>query len=74
MSYCWKTLCSIVGVSGRNSAPLLVSMGGIVPQRCCQWEEKCLNIDVMTSVAVGGSNGALFLESVEAVVPHYWCH
>ncbi|CAI9568096.1 unnamed protein product, partial [Staurois parvus] len=27
----------ITGVSGRNSAPSLVSGGGIVPQRWCQW-------------------------------------
>ncbi|CAI9532289.1 unnamed protein product, partial [Staurois parvus] len=26
-------------VSGRNSAPSLVSVGGIVPHHWCQWEE-----------------------------------
>ncbi|CAI9532631.1 unnamed protein product, partial [Staurois parvus] len=31
---------SLVGgiVSGRNSAPSLVSVGGIVPHHWCQWE------------------------------------
>ncbi|CAI9534559.1 unnamed protein product [Staurois parvus] len=29
----------IIGVSGRNSAPSLVSVGGIVPHHWCQWEE-----------------------------------
>ncbi|CAI9532492.1 unnamed protein product [Staurois parvus] len=29
----------IIGVSGRNSAPSLVSVGAIVPRHWCQWEE-----------------------------------
>ncbi|CAI9576460.1 unnamed protein product, partial [Staurois parvus] len=30
--------CPIIGVSGRNSAPSLVSVGGgIVPRHWCQW-------------------------------------
>ncbi|CAI9553908.1 unnamed protein product, partial [Staurois parvus] len=27
----------IIGVSGRNSAPSLVSVGGIAPHHWCQW-------------------------------------
>ncbi|CAI9588926.1 unnamed protein product [Staurois parvus] len=30
---------SIIGVSGRNSAPSLVSVGGIVPHHWYWWEE-----------------------------------
>ncbi|CAI9621543.1 unnamed protein product, partial [Staurois parvus] len=30
---------SIIGVSGRNSAPSFVSVGGIVPHHWCQWGE-----------------------------------
>ncbi|CAI9542337.1 unnamed protein product, partial [Staurois parvus] len=26
--------CPIIGISGRNSAPSLVSVGGIVPHHC----------------------------------------
>ncbi|CAI9566377.1 unnamed protein product, partial [Staurois parvus] len=29
--------CPIIGVSGRNSAPSLVSVGGVVPHHWCQW-------------------------------------
>ncbi|CAI9598399.1 unnamed protein product, partial [Staurois parvus] len=29
--------CPIIGVSGGNSAPSLVSVGGIVPHHWCQW-------------------------------------
>ncbi|CAI9551008.1 unnamed protein product, partial [Staurois parvus] len=36
----WEESCPIIGVSGgRNSAPSLVSVGGIVSQHWCQWEE-----------------------------------
>ncbi|CAI9549782.1 unnamed protein product [Staurois parvus] len=28
---------AIIGVSGRNSIPSLVSVGGIVPHHWCQW-------------------------------------
>ncbi|CAI9596708.1 unnamed protein product [Staurois parvus] len=30
---------TIIGVSGRNSAPSLMSERGIVPHHWCQWEE-----------------------------------
>ncbi|CAI9537774.1 unnamed protein product, partial [Staurois parvus] len=44
--------CPIIGISGRNSAPSLVSelrivphhwlsVGGIVPHLWCQWGESC---------------------------------
>ncbi|CAI9604962.1 unnamed protein product, partial [Staurois parvus] len=29
--------CPIIGVSGRNSVPTLVSVGGIVSHHWCQW-------------------------------------
>ncbi|CAI9587217.1 unnamed protein product, partial [Staurois parvus] len=29
--------CPIIGVRGGNSAPSLVSVGGIVPHHWCQW-------------------------------------
>ncbi|CAI9584030.1 unnamed protein product [Staurois parvus] len=32
-------MCPIIGVSGGNSAPSLVSVGGMVPHHWCQWEE-----------------------------------
>ncbi|CAI9573578.1 unnamed protein product [Staurois parvus] len=35
----WEESCPIIGVSGRNSVPSLVSVGGIVSHHWCQWEE-----------------------------------
>ncbi|CAI9572177.1 unnamed protein product, partial [Staurois parvus] len=49
--------CPIIGVSGGNSAPSLVSVGGIVPHRWC----------------VSGRNSAPSLVSVGGIVPHRWC-
>ncbi|CAI9589986.1 unnamed protein product, partial [Staurois parvus] len=50
--------CPIIGVSGRNSVPTLVSVGGIVPHHWCQW----------------GGNSAPSLVSVGGgIVPHRWC-
>ncbi|CAI9540613.1 unnamed protein product, partial [Staurois parvus] len=43
--------------SGRNSAPSLVSVGGIVPHHWCQ----C------------GRNSAPSLVSVGGIVLHHWC-
>ncbi|CAI9537081.1 unnamed protein product, partial [Staurois parvus] len=43
--------------SGRNSAPSLVSVGGIVPHHWCH----C------------GRNSAPSLVSVGGIVPHHWC-
>ncbi|CAI9533503.1 unnamed protein product, partial [Staurois parvus] len=31
--------CPIIGISGRNSAPSLVLVAGIVPHHWCQWGE-----------------------------------
>ncbi|CAI9595380.1 unnamed protein product, partial [Staurois parvus] len=59
--------CPIIGVSGRNSAPSLVLVGGIVPHHWCQWEEKCPNI------GISGRNSAPSLVSVGGIVPHHWC-
>ncbi|CAI9600309.1 unnamed protein product, partial [Staurois parvus] len=37
---CCSQVCRlIIGVSGRDSAPSLVSVGGIVPHHWYQWEE-----------------------------------
>ncbi|CAI9610366.1 unnamed protein product, partial [Staurois parvus] len=41
--------CPIIGVSGRNSAPSLVSVGGIVPHHWCQWKNCAPSL-----VSVGG--------------------
>ncbi|CAI9548759.1 unnamed protein product, partial [Staurois parvus] len=50
--------CPIIGVGGRNSAPSLVSVGGIVPPSSwCRWEE----YSAPSLVSVGG------------IVPHHWC-
>ncbi|CAI9546942.1 unnamed protein product [Staurois parvus] len=35
----WQELRPIVGVSGRNCAPSLVSVGGIAPHHWYQWVE-----------------------------------
>ncbi|CAI9604773.1 unnamed protein product, partial [Staurois parvus] len=59
--------CPIIGVSGRNSAPSLVSVGGIVPHHWCQWEESC------PIISVSGRNSAPSLVSVGRNVPHHWC-
>ncbi|CAI9597988.1 unnamed protein product, partial [Staurois parvus] len=40
---------SVIGVSGRNSAPSLVSMGGIVPHHWYQWGNSAPSL-----VSVGG--------------------
>ncbi|CAI9531464.1 unnamed protein product, partial [Staurois parvus] len=53
--------------SGRNSAPSLVSVGGIVPHLWCQWEESC------PVIGVSGRNSAPTLVSVGGIVPHHWC-
>ncbi|CAI9611779.1 unnamed protein product, partial [Staurois parvus] len=37
----WEEWCPIIGVSGRNGAPSLVSVGGMVPHHSCQGEEWC---------------------------------
>ncbi|CAI9615230.1 unnamed protein product, partial [Staurois parvus] len=41
--------CPIIGVSGRNSAPSLVSVGGIVPHHWCQGRNSAPSL-----VSVGG--------------------
>ncbi|CAI9544154.1 unnamed protein product, partial [Staurois parvus] len=41
--------CPIIGVSGGNSAPSLVSVGGIVPRHWCQWRNSAPSL-----VSVGG--------------------
>ncbi|CAI9620117.1 unnamed protein product [Staurois parvus] len=54
-------------VSGRNSAPSLVSVGGIVPHHWCQWEEWC------PIIGVSGRNSVPSLVSVGGIVSHHWC-
>ncbi|CAI9583931.1 unnamed protein product, partial [Staurois parvus] len=41
--------CPVIGVSGRNSAPSLVSVGGIVPRHWYQWRNSAPSL-----VSVGG--------------------
>ncbi|CAI9571340.1 unnamed protein product [Staurois parvus] len=52
-----EELCPIIGVSGRNSAPSLVSV----------LEELC------PIIGVSGRNSAPSLVSVGGIVPHHWC-
>ncbi|CAI9594661.1 unnamed protein product, partial [Staurois parvus] len=59
--------CPIIGISGRNSAPSLVSVGGIVPHHWCQWEEQC------PIIGVSGRNSTPSLVSVGRIAPHHWC-
>ncbi|CAI9578007.1 unnamed protein product, partial [Staurois parvus] len=56
---------------GGDSAPSLVSVGGIVPHHWCQWgKEKCSII----GVSGGGWSSAPSLVSVGGViVPHRLC-
>ncbi|CAI9598265.1 unnamed protein product, partial [Staurois parvus] len=63
--------CPIISVSGgRNSAPLLVSVGGgIVPHHWCQ----CGWNSAPSLVSVGRRNSAPSLASVGGgIVPHRW--
>ncbi|CAI9555812.1 unnamed protein product, partial [Staurois parvus] len=57
----------IIGVSGRNSVPSLVSVGGIAPHHWCQWEE------LRPIIGVSGRNCAPSLVSVAGIAPHHWC-
>ncbi|CAI9587843.1 unnamed protein product, partial [Staurois parvus] len=59
--------CSIIGVSGRNSAPSLVSVEGIAPHHWCQTEEKC------PIIGVSWWNSITSLVSVGAIASHHWC-
>ncbi|CAI9621452.1 unnamed protein product [Staurois parvus] len=58
---------AIIGVSGRNSAPSLVSVGRVVLHHWCQWEEQC------SIIVVIGRNSAPSLVSVGGIVLHHWC-
>ncbi|CAI9549241.1 unnamed protein product, partial [Staurois parvus] len=57
----------IIGVSGRNSAPSLVTVGGIVPHHWCQREE------LYPIIGVSRRNSAPSLYQWEEIVPHHWC-
>ncbi|CAI9566658.1 unnamed protein product [Staurois parvus] len=35
----WEEWCPIIGVSGKNGATSLVSVGGMMPYHWCQWEK-----------------------------------
>ncbi|CAI9591717.1 unnamed protein product, partial [Staurois parvus] len=59
--------CPIIGVSGRNSAASLVSVGGIVPHHWCQSKESC------PIIGVSGRNSTPSLVSLGGIVPHRWC-
>lgn len=41
--YQWGELCPIIDVSERNIVPLLISVGGIMPNLLCQWKGIVLN-------------------------------
>ncbi|CAI9569529.1 unnamed protein product, partial [Staurois parvus] len=58
--------CPIIGISGRNSAPSLVSVAGIVPHHWYQWEESC------PIIGISGRNSAPSLALVAGIVPHHW--
>ncbi|CAI9591721.1 unnamed protein product [Staurois parvus] len=45
----WEESCPIIGVSGRNSAPSMVSVGGIVPHHCVSGRNSAPSL-----VSVGG--------------------
>ncbi|CAI9566888.1 unnamed protein product, partial [Staurois parvus] len=49
--------CPVISVSGGDSVPTLVSVGGIVFHHWCQWGDS-----VPSLVSVG-----------EGIVPHCWC-
>ncbi|CAI9543384.1 unnamed protein product, partial [Staurois parvus] len=59
--------CPINGVSGRNSAPSLVSVGGIVSHHWYQWEEQC------PIIGVSRRDSAPSLVSVGGIMSHQWC-
>ncbi|CAI9554460.1 unnamed protein product, partial [Staurois parvus] len=59
--------CPIIGVSGRNSVPSLVSVGGIVPHHWCQSEELC------PIIGVRATNRSSSLVSVGGIASHHWC-
>ncbi|CAI9550998.1 unnamed protein product, partial [Staurois parvus] len=57
--------------SGRNSAPSLVSVGGIVPHHWCQWGGN----SAPSLVSVGGivSPSLVSVSVGGGIVPHPWC-
>ncbi|CAI9600427.1 unnamed protein product, partial [Staurois parvus] len=81
--------CPVSGVSGRNCAPSLVSVGGTVPHHWCQWEEQCPvsgfcgrnsapslvsgGGNSAPSLVSGGRNSAPSLVSMGGIVPRHWC-
>ncbi|CAI9563490.1 unnamed protein product, partial [Staurois parvus] len=80
--------CPIIGISGRNSAPSLVSVGGIVPHHWYQWEEivpqslvsvggnsapSLVSVGgIVPIIGISGRNSAPSLVSVGGIVPHHW--
>ncbi|CAI9543212.1 unnamed protein product [Staurois parvus] len=63
----WEEKCPIIGVSGRNSTPSLVSVGGIVPIIGVSGRNSA------PSLVSVGRNSAPSLVSVGGIVPHHWC-
>ncbi|CAI9572791.1 unnamed protein product, partial [Staurois parvus] len=59
--------CPIIGISGRNSAPSLVSLGGIAPHHWCQWNS------APSLVSVGGIVSHHWCQWGGGIVPHRWC-
>ncbi|CAI9618580.1 unnamed protein product, partial [Staurois parvus] len=57
--------CPIIGISGRNSVPSLVSVGGIVPHHWCLG-------GAVPHIGVSGRNSAPSLVSVGGIVSHHW--
>ncbi|CAI9612253.1 unnamed protein product [Staurois parvus] len=59
-------MCPIIGISGRNSAPSLVSVGGIV--------KSIIGVSgrIVPHHGISGRNSAPSLVSVVGIVPHHW--
>ncbi|PIO40121.1 hypothetical protein AB205_0101340 [Aquarana catesbeiana] len=86
-SFLGEEQCPIIGISGRNSAPSLVSVGGTAPYHWCQWRNNALPLvsvggivlhhwyqweELCPIIGVSGRNTVPSLVSVGGIVPHHW--
>ncbi|CAI9588293.1 unnamed protein product, partial [Staurois parvus] len=60
----WEEWCPIIGISGRNGAPSLVSVEGMVSHHWYPWKQWC------PIICFSGRNSAPSLVSVGGIVPH----